>query len=305
MKIRIFLAFLLAFFPLFGEEVHRGNYTAASESVRITGVVTGNVYVIGSKITVEGQINGNLIAFGAMIDIPGEVRGNARLIGGQVEIGGTIGGNVKAYTGQLNLDSQATIKGNLTYSSPEQAQIDPGATIDGKVTYNPFQGVFKGKWKKTFFLGARLTGLLMNFLFSFVIGWIFLKVFPQRTKKAVEILRKTPWKAFWIGLITVILIPIACLVLFITILGFPLGLALLAFSLLGFYTAKIFPILWAANACFPKLRLKKHMLLILALGLIVFFILTQIPFVGGILSLAFTFFGLGAILLARLPAKAK
>ena len=279
MMLRYLLPLLLACFSLFGAEVRQG-----------------------AQVILDEPVSGNLYAIGGIIEVTENVRGNAYLVGGQVRIGGTIEGNLRVYAGEVQIDSQAVIKGNFTYSSPDQAQIDPGAKVEGIVTFHPLDETFKAKWKKTFFFGARMTGLLMNFLFSFVIGWILLKMFPQRAKKAVEILRKKPWKAFGIGLVATFLLPIACLFLFITILGFPLGLALLALSLLGFYTAKIFPILWLGRVCFPKLHFN---LGVLTLGLIIFFLLIQIPFFGGILSIAFTFLGLGAILLARLPTKPK
>lgn len=284
-----------------------GNARLAGGQVEVHGTIRRNVTIMGGNVQISegGAIGGNGVITGGMVDLAGRVGGDLTLTASTSRISGQVGDNVKAYVGQLRVTSKASVGGNLEYSSNTEAVIDSGAEIRGKLIYHPsvVQEVFKGKWKKDFLVGSKITGLLMNFLFSFVIGIIFIKMFPKRLKGALEILKKRPWRAFWYGILISVLLPVACLILFITILGFPIALALVALSLLGFYSAKVVPIVYLSNRFFPKMGMKKNGIWVFFWGLILFFLVSHIPFIGGLFSLIFIFLGLGAIVLGKLPKK--
>ena len=284
-----------------------GNVRIAGGQVEISGTVGRNATVMGGNVQLTGRglIQGNAVFTGGVVEIAGRIGQKLTLTASQARFSGQVGNNIKAYVGALRLSATAEVGGDLEYTSSEEARISPDAKIKGQTTYHPsaVRQVFKGEWRKGFILGTRFVGILMNFLFSFVIGLVIIKFFPRRVKGALSLLEKRPWKAFWVGLLTTILLPLACLILFITILGFPIALALVALSLLGFYSAKTFPILYFSNRLFPKIGLKKNSLVTFFSGLVAFFIIQQAPILGSLLSLAFLFLGLGAVLLGRLPAK--
>jgi len=284
-----------------------GSVRIAGGQVELTGTIGRNVTLMGGNIQLSerGLIKGNAVITGGVVEIAGRVGKNLTLTASRARVSGSVGKNIKAYIGSLRLSSRAEVGGDLEYSSSEEANISPGSEIKGGTIYHPsaVRQIFKGEWRKGFILGTRFVGILMNFLFSFVIGLVIIKFFPRRVKGALTLLEKRPWKAFWVGILTTILLPIACLILFITILGFPIALALVALSLLGFYSAKTFPVLYFANRIFPKIGLKKNSLMTFFSGLVAFFILQQAPVLGTLLSLAFLFLGLGAVLLGRLPSK--
>lgn len=300
-----------------------GDVIATGGSIEITGTVMGNARLAGGQIEIDGtigknvtsasgnleigpqaRIGGNAVLNAGVLDFSGSIGGSATITASTARLLGSVGKNVRAYVGGLRIGSRASIGGNLEYSSSEEAQIDSGAAIGGQVTYHrsAVGKLMKGEWKQGVIVGSRFTGALMNFLFSFVIGWLFIRLLPRRLKATLTALDKTPWKAFWMGLLVFILLPLACLLLFITILGFPLALALLAVSLLGFYTAKIFPILWLCNKAASR---KKNRLWVFAIGLVIFLFASHIPFIGGIVRMALTFLGLGALFLGKIPRKKK
>ena len=314
---------------LFGSQIRvdgriEGDVIATGATVDISGEVLGNVRVIGGQVELSGIIGRNVtviggnielassavigrnaIFTGGMIDLAGEVRENVTLTASNVRLSGEIGGNVKAYAGQLRASSKMKIGGDLEYSSSSEALIDTGAQIEGTVTYHhsAMREFFYGRWRQKVVIGSRIAGLVMNFLFSFVIGWLFIKLFPNKLKRTLLGLKNSRWRALGMGVLVVIILPISCLLLFVTILGFPLALALVAISLLGFYAAKIFPILWVSNLVFPKMHLKKNSLFAFFLGLVGFFLLIQIPVLGALLSVLVTLLGLGSVVLGRLPKK--
>lgn len=298
----------------------RGSVIAAAGSISISGTVEGNARLAGGQIEINGRvlknvtaasasiqldrsgsIGGNAILSAGISEIDGSVGGNLTLSGSKLRLQGSIGGNVDVGAAELRIGSRAIIGGDLKYSSDE-AVIDPGANIQGATTVKPsfIRRVIRGKWH---LFGARTTGMLMNFFFTFVIGAFIMKLFPRKLDRTLDALRNKPWKSLFTGLLTIILLPIISVLLFITILGLPIGLALLALSLLGFYSAKIFPVLWLSNRLFRRWIKDPHSLWRLFVGLILFFLIIQIPFLGAPLSLAFTLIGLGALVLGRVPQK--
>jgi len=303
-----------------------GDVISAGGTINISGEVARNARLGGGQVEINGtigrnltimagaiqlapssRIGGNAVLTGGNIDLEGAVLGSVTATASNVRLSGRVGQKMEAYTGELRLTSRAQIGENLEYTSSTEALIDPSAQIRGKTVYHPsaVKEFFHGKWKKRMVFGFRYLPILMNFLFSFVLGWVLLKLFSQRVKGILLVLDRRPWKAFWTGILVALLLPLAALLLFVTVLGLPIALALVAISLITFYTAKIFPILWISNKAFSRFRVRKNSLWALFLGLIGFFILVQMPFLGSVLSVIATMLGLGAIILGRLPRKKK
>ena len=177
--------------------------------------------------------------------------------------------------------------------------IDPGAKIAGQMIYHQTKQFLGGKWKEKVIYGSKFLAIVMNFWFSFVFGVLYIKLFPRGFNNAVNVLRTKPWKALVIGFLTLFLLPIICLLLLVSILGIPLGIALIAFSLITFYTAKVVPIVWITSKVFPRLGIYWG----LFFGLIVFFFIMEIPVAGVLLSLSFILLGLGAGVLGQASQK--
>lgn len=283
-----------------------GNARLAAAQVELGGTIARNVTIIAGNLEMEKEtrIGKNAILTAGVLDYAGMVEGNLTLTATTARFLGRVQGNVRAYVGTLRFGSNALIGGNLEYSSSEQALFAPGAQIDGEVTYHASKvgKIMKGEWKKGVVVGTKFTGALMNFLFSFVIAWLFLRFLPRKFKGTLSYLEKQPWKSFWIGLATFILLPVACLILFITILGFPIALGLLAAGLFTFYSAKIFPIFWLCNKVLPR---RKNSLLIFGVGLLAFLLISHVPVFGGIIRMVFTLLGLGALVMGKMSRRHK
>lgn len=293
-----------------------GDVVAAGGTLQIDGDVLGNVRTIGGQVILNGTIGKNLTALGGTLRLNQRslVKGNAVFTGGEAtlagrvegrvslncssaEINGKIGQGLKGNVGELRIGPQGEISGDVEYDSGSEVKIDPAAKIEGQVIYHPshFNRFLGGEWKQKVIVGSKLLVISMNLLFSFVFGVLYIKLFPQGFHNALKFLKKRPWTSAGIGLLTLILLPILCLLLLVSVLGFPIGLALIAFSLLTFYTAKVLPIVWITHAVFPKMGIYWG----LFLGLVLFFILLQIPFLGGLLSFIFILLGLGAAVMCR------
>lgn len=297
-----------------------GDIIAAAGSIQISGTVNGDVRLLAGQASMGGHIGRNLTGVTGTIELsPGAIIGNnavivsgnvdvesliqnhIRLYASSVRISGRILGNTLASVGQIRLTSKAHIGGEMEYWSSKNAYIDPHAFIGLGVEHHPsfFYKVSHGKIYKILKVGSKFTALLMNFLYSLVIGLIMIRYFPQRVHRCMDTLNQKPLQSLVAGAVLLFLLPIAFLALIVTILGMPFALTLLSITIVTFYTAKILAILWVSKFIFQRFDFQKHMKLYCAFGLIIYFILGEIPYFGVALSTLALLLGLGGGVLSK------
>jgi cytoskeletal protein CcmA (bactofilin family) len=297
-----------------------GDLLCCGGSIDISGKVTHNCRVLGGQVLISGDIgknativagnlqllssaslNGNLVSTAGNVDLAAKIGSNATVLASNLRVSAQINNDLQCYVGQMRLTSRAVIGGNLDYRSNNPAWIEPGAAIRGQVEYHPsfVHELIKGTWIQSFLVGSKIIAILMNFFYTFVIGVILIKIFPKNLESALYELKKHPVKSLSYGLMLLILLPLASLLMLMTILGIPFALTLIALNIIGFYTAKVYCIFWASNWIFGKTGMKVNRLPSFFLGLVVYFCLTFIPVFGTILSFVFMLLGLGAGVLSQ------
>ncbi len=298
-----------------------GDVLVAAGSVEVTGKIASDARILAGQALITGQIGRNLTAVTASLDMSpaaavghnivvvsgnadlgARIGNNAHLYTSSVRLSGEIGGKVSAYVGQLRITSKAKIDGPLEYWSNKTARIDPNAQVMEGITHHPsfFYNFFHSKWMKRIKLGSKFAALLMNFIYSLVIGLILFRYFPQRVERTVKTLNERPLQSLVAGAVLIILLPIIMLALIITILGVPFALTLLSLTVVGFYTAKILSIFWLSTHLFRRFDFKKHQKLYFTFALIIYFILTPIPYVGALITIAALLLGMGGAVLGKI-----
>jgi hypothetical protein len=131
------------------------------------------------------------------------------------------------------------------------------------------------------------------------IAYLLLRLFPRNLQSALLSLREQPWRSLSTGLITLIVLPLCCLLLLMTVLGVPFALTLIALNIVGFYTAKVYFIFWGSDWISSKIKWRIHRLAAFTLVLLVYLVVSFIPTLGKIVSLAAMVFGLGAAVTAQ------
>ncbi len=298
-----------------------GDLFAVGCVVSITGKVKGNVRILAVQAVVDGEILGSAAALGVNVHLPktgtllgnlfllagygdleNKIEGNVLALAGGLKLAGSIQKNLQTFVGRLRLMESADIAGNLKYRSSYSAVIDPGATVKGEIIYKSslFRDIMDMPILSGVVIGSKVAGFLMNFLYTFVVGIIFIRFFPRKLQNALFVLREMPWKCGFTGFLIVILLPIVSFILLITIIGTPFALTLMALNIVGFYTVKIFSILWMSNGLFHLLGWRKNKIHTLFVGQILYYSLCYIPVVGWFISLFAMLFGLGSSVLAQL-----
>jgi cytoskeletal protein CcmA (bactofilin family) len=293
-----------------------GSLVAIGQTVNINGEVAQTVRAASATVNVSGGIGGDLLAFSGEVivasvaEIGGDLLlgvGNARIDGpvnGYIHGGGSdvtladgVGGEVEIRVDSLTVTSGANIQGNLTYTSENEADIQPGAQIGGKTTHKLPKledkarfGIFSGVW-----------GKVLGFLMILLVGVIIVLLAPRRTALFADSLRKRPWLSLGWGALILVVTPIAVIVACITIIGIPLGLIALVLYAIAIYLSQIPVALLIGRWIIGRFRgveTRAIMVAALALGLAILSLLKSIPYFGFVVGLATVLFGLGTLVVS-------
>jgi cytoskeletal protein CcmA (bactofilin family) len=287
---------------------------AAGGNLMIDGIVGDDARVAGGNLSVGGKIGGELLAAGGQISLSSdlEVKGSTSLAGGNLLIDGTLAGDLAAYGGSVRIDgkiagnvkvetsqkliigSQAVISGNLDYKAPEKLTIEDGAKINGKVTFNEIQAqkAQKGLWG--IWGIAWLVGLTIFLTAALVVYFLFRK----KLEEAVSYTLANFGKETLRGFIILVVLPIAAIVAFVTVIGALLGGAgLLLYILMGVFTSIFAPMVF--GTLIFRLILKKPDFVgdwrSVVTGVVLLRIIHVIPYVGWIFWFIFFLAAFGTL----------
>jgi hypothetical protein len=312
-----------------------GDTALAGGRVAVRGPVKGDVLLAGGDINIADTVGQNLYAAGGSIALSSQVTGNARLAGGQVTIShrggiagkasiaaasvqmagrvgrylaiyaesvrieGEVGDDLRIVARFVEIGPEAKIGGKLIYRSPQAAQIAPSAVIAGGVTQ--LDMAWPGEKVHSIARLATWISLCVLLLSLLLVGAIVILAFPEFSADAPRTMRSDPWKALGLGFALLLCLPVAAVLSLISVIGVPLGVALLLFYpvmlLLGYITGALF-LGDAAGAWLARRRARtftpKWRYAALAAALFALLVVSEIPFLGGIAHFVLLMFGLGA-----------
>jgi cytoskeletal protein CcmA (bactofilin family) len=291
-----------------------GDVNAAGGAIDLLGRVLDDARLAGGVLTVGAKLGGDLVAAGGSISLlrNSEVSGRAWLGGGRIEVLGRIGrelraaggevvidgvvnGNVHVIGRQVRIGSAAQISGDFTYTSRHDAIIDAGARIDGTVKRLPPSKMAGPPVAVVFGLvGALwLVGLI-------AMGIALVVVFPVATARLTETIQENSGRCALVGFAIFAAVPLAALISFMTLIGVPLGLALVALYFTALLAAYLTGALWLGERALSWLgggRSQRRWWRagFLAITLILLALIGWVPIVGWLVILAIVVLGLGGL----------
>jgi cytoskeletal protein CcmA (bactofilin family) len=305
-----------------------GDLWAAGRTITINGTVTGSIVVAGQTITINGEIaraariagselsingtvGGDLLAFGSNIFINNSARiGGDLICGGQnIRINGTVDGNIRGgaatatiygtVEGNVELDvetltiaSTARINGNLTYTGEKEAKVDSGASIQGSTIHNIPEK------KKEHGIAGKIWGKVLGFLMVLLIGIIVIVIAPRKTISTADAIRHRPLPSLGWGAVLLFATPVAAIVVCFTVIGLPIGLITLALWGIALYLCQIPVALFLGRLIIRRAtetEAKGLQIGALAVGLVILVVLRIVPYLGFVIWLATSLFGLGSL----------
>ena len=293
-----------------------GNVLVTAGAVEVQNRIDGDLKVVGGRISAEGAVGGNLMmtggnveleddariagnawAFGGRVEIEGIVGGDLRVAGRRVEIGGEIRGDAHIDALELKILKTAKFLGNVTYRSPNKADIDGDAQFVGDVTFIQSEEPRHAVGAAFATAGGAVLILVLAFI---LLGAAQVLILPDVSFAAAGTIGGEPWKAIGIGFAMLVAAPFAIVLLMSTVVGIPLGLVLGAIYLvmlaLGFVVSGLAVgrkgLSWISRdwgqSAWGRIG-------IVAVGLFVIAIVALIPFLGVLIVLIAVCVGTGAL----------
>lgn len=300
-----------------------GDAFVTGGTVDVRGEVGEDVYAAGGDVRIEARVRGNLRAAGGSVSLePGSaVDGNVTLAGGNVDVYGTVGGGLQAFGGRVRIDGEvagdvevasddvrvgpgAHIGGRLLYRGPASPQVAEGAVIDGGIEMQ------RRAWKDLgpeSGIGRVVSGVMRALWFAGVLllGILLVVAFPGFSREAAATVRSDALASLGLGLALLVAVPLVAVMLFVTIVGIPLGFAvLLGYALLlmlGYMTGALAVgdfLLGKAKPAAARSSGWRILFLLLALAAIA--LLRQVPWIGELAVFLLFLGGFGAFALRAL-----
>jgi hypothetical protein len=241
------------------------------------------------------------------VEVPrGETAGDVVVVDGNVRIDGRVTGDVIAFSAPVRINGR--VEGDVV-AFAERTFIGPGGRVNGDVSYGDkapvitTPGAVAGKTEKLDFdefslLGPFLTWIafwLAMSVSTLLLGLALLWLAPRSLEAALEVARTTTGAAIGIGLAVFFGLPAIAVLLMITILGLPLGIALLL-ALLPIYAIGYTTSAFLLGRAIVKPPRSRFVAFLAGWG-----ILRAIALIPGLGILAWfgaTVFGLGALTVA-------
>lgn len=267
-------------------------------NVNLNGEVGDDLRAGGGNVTVNSPVGGDLLIGGGNVNITekSSVGGDLSIGGGNVAIDSPVNGNVKIGGGSVLINSKIT--GTVTVMADQDLTFGPKSEVTGKIVYKgPKEAVVKEgaivsaiEFTKVApkNVGGKVAALLtiatlIKLLAMFIAALVVNKLFKGTFQTLAEHIYSKPWHNLGIGALVMFATPIAAIILMITVLGFYLGLLLMACYFLILLTASLllpYFVGSAAVAMYNKTSTLRLGWQELILGLLLVTIVGWIPFIG-------------------------
>jgi hypothetical protein len=268
--------------------------------VRDVNVVRGNLTLKHGAVSRDvSVVQGNAVVEGGAL-----ARDVVAVIGKVKLEGGATARQVVSVGGDVEIAAGATVE-NDVISIGGRVKVDPDAEVGGKRTSITLPGLphILGVGFPWIFGSApspiwALVQILVKFVVLFVLGLLVLSLFPGRMDSVMGSILASPWKSLLAGLLGWLVVPVLALLLAVTIVGIPLvfvqGLAVVAAVVLGLSSLVFF-----VGRTLPLPTQQAPAAAQLAVGVGVFAILTQVPFLGFAIWVSVLLLTFGAVLRSR------
>lgn len=246
------------------------------------------VVMTGEVVVSADETSGTVVIFDGPVRVQGTVDGDVVAFNGDVTVSGTVTGSVTAFNGVVRLSHTAVVQGDLvTQKAP---LVAPGATIGGerrRVNTDLILG--RIAWISAVAIWIAVT------VSTFILGALIVLLMPKAAERSATVgLTRIGPTVGW-GFLMTFGLPLVAVVLAITLIGIPLGLALL-FALgliyLAGYTAAAFVVGRAI------VKPPTNLFLAFLVGWGILRAVSIVPFLAPLVSFAAIVYGLGALTVA-------
>ncbi|MBI5466058.1 MAG: polymer-forming cytoskeletal protein [Candidatus Kerfeldbacteria bacterium] len=295
----------------------QGDLLVAGGNIRVESHVAGNIRALGGNLTLASTVGRNVLAVAGTVAFlpPSHILGHVTAVAGSLNLGGLVEGSVGAAAGQaalvgtisgpadlwlergavLEVKDTASLAGRLTYHASRQASVSNGAKLSQPPVFESYAATSANSYRRGWWLGR-----LGSLFGALVLGMVVVRLIPRKLEEVTTEALIRPWPSLGWGLAWAVGGPLTSLLLLVTIIGLPLAVALLAFYVLGLVVT---PVVAGATIAryilsWPQFKTLNNwpLLASVSLGIVVFRVLTSLPWLGSILLVLGVIWSWGALI---------
>lgn len=204
--------------PVEGDVVVAGGTLRLGPNAR----VGGDVLISGGTVTLDGVVEGEVKAMGGIIYLNGTIERGLTARGEQLEINGQVKGASELAASKMIVGDEAQFEGPVRYWTEEEPLDFQGSLRGTTATFDDSLALETARWHLLgfgtvvalfWYLG---TVLIMILLLEYIFGHVF--------REAARVALNQTAKSLGLGLLYVVVVPVAILLVFFTIVGIPLGI---------------------------------------------------------------------------------
>jgi hypothetical protein len=290
-----------------------GNVVTAAQSVTIEGTVGGTVLGAGEGVRLDNarvgrdfygfgngveiasgaNVTGNAMGFGSTVDVDGRVGIDFKGFANTVTVSGAVERNVDGFGQTVTIESTARIGGNVTghVDSAGDLEVADGAQVGGSVNEQLVEREHRRNQYLTFghYFGQviRLAGM---FLAGLILLWLVPVLREVSLPSAGTVLRSAG-----IGLAAAVTLPVAAIIVCVTVVGIPLGILTFVLGAIGLYFSKPVIAQVIGRGVLRNRSTPPHYAVTLFVGLVIVIVAINLPWIGGFANLILTLTGFGVI----------
>ncbi|HEX9679005.1 MAG TPA: hypothetical protein VGA08_00050 [Candidatus Saccharimonadales bacterium] len=275
----------------------RDDLRAGGNNISLIGADIGDSVSIGGNelsIDATSKVDGGLVFGGRLLSLSGPVDRGVTAAVDTVRINSAVGKTARITATNITIDENAVIRGDLEYQSENEPTIS--GIVRGEVIKGEGRGLNINA--ETFLRNVAIGFSAWAYVAAALVGGVMMVLAPRAFKKSHQKFMEKPWQTAGWGAVAWLAAVPAAIILFVTIFGIPLGVLTLIAWLVSIYLAKIFVSYSVGLTVFKYFwgkNFKPHAYLALLVGLLLYYGLRILPYVGLPVRLATTVIGLGMI----------
>lgn len=217
-----------------------GSVRALGGAVEVDGYVRRNVMLAGglARVARNAQVDGSVYVAARRAEIEGPVAGDLLVAADEVVLDGEVGGDVRVEARSLTLGPAARIAGDLRYRvEVDGAPATPHESVEGNVEA-------LAPWDSD---RVRLLPWAFRVVAFVLSGLVVVALLPGPMARAADTMERRAPAAAGVGLLWVVIAPVALAVLAATVVGLPLALVGAALYAGSLYLAPVVPAVWVGR----------------------------------------------------------
>lgn len=277
----------------------------AGGSVQVHAPVGDDVRIVGGEVVLADMVAGDVVVFGGLLQIlsTAHVTGDVIFYGGEAEINGTVDGSVFGTADDMRID--AAIGGDIDMTIGSRFALGARAEVAGAVQYTSAVEMARAPEAVVFgdvhrvVPGSDTTHAhyalipMLVIIFAALAGYL---LFKQHVQGVADTVRSSYGMQGLIGLSVLVSVPLVSVLLLVSILGILPGLMLLFGYVVLVLGAFVVAGMVFGTVLLGLLRKSTQLTaLTVVIGVVLFELMSFIPFVGPLLAFVFFLMVLGGI----------